>query len=209
MKHKAFIGASLLAAIVASLCCVLPIVFALGGFAIVGASAFFESLRPYFLIATFALLGVGFYLAYRKPNHACEPGFACARPQVNRFGRIGLWIATVLVIAFAAFPYYSGAVANLLLSGGSVKAADAQSAKAVQHVTLAVRGMYCPACAKGVETKLMNLAGVREASVSYDRGSAEIVYDSRLVKPEQLEKAIHDAGYQPQEIHVAHTGNDQ
>ena len=94
MKQKAFIGASLLAAIAASLCCVLPIVFALGGFAIVGASAFFESLRPYFLIATFALLGAGFYLAYRKPKHACEPGSACARPQVNRFGRIGLWIAT-------------------------------------------------------------------------------------------------------------------
>src|SRR5207245_10117616 len=104
MKHKTFIGASLLAAIAASLCCILPIVFALGGFAIVGASAFFESLRPYFLIATFALLGVGFYLAYRKPNHACEPGFACARPEVNRFGRIGLWMATVLVIAVAAFP---------------------------------------------------------------------------------------------------------
>src|SRR5216684_2819864 len=107
MKQKAFIGASLFAAIAASLCCVLPIVFALGGFAIVGASAFFESLRSYFLIATFGMLGISFYLAYRKPKSACEPGSACARPQVNRFERIGLWIATVLVIAFAAFPYYS------------------------------------------------------------------------------------------------------
>ena len=200
MNQKAFIGASLLAAIAASLCCVLPIVFALGGFAIVGASAFFESLRPYFLIATFALLGVGFYLAYRKPKHACEPGSACARPQVNRFGRIGLWIATVLALAFAAFPYYSGAVANFLLSDGSVKASAAQAANAVEHVTFAVRGMYCPACAKGVEIKLMDLPGVREASVSYEQGRAEIVYDSRTVKPEQLEKAIRDAGYQPQKM---------
>src|SRR5258708_38279731 len=149
MKQKAFIGASLLAAIAASLCCVLPIVFALGGFAIVGASAFFESLRPYFVIATFALLGVGFYLAYRKPKHACEPGSACARPQVSRFGRIGLWIATALALAFTAFPYYSGAVANFLLSDGSVKASAAQAANAVEHVSFAVRGMYCPACTKG------------------------------------------------------------
>jgi copper chaperone CopZ len=200
MKQKAFIGASLLAAITASLCCVLPIVFALGGFAIVGASAFFESLRPYFLIATFALLGLGFYLAYRKPKHACEPGSACARPQVNRFGRIGLWIATVLALAFAAFPYYSGAVANFLLSDGSVKASAAQAANAVERVTFAVRGMYCPACAKGMETTLMNLPGVREASVSYEHGRAEIVYDSRTVKPEQLEKAIRDAGYQTQKM---------
>jgi copper chaperone CopZ len=70
----------------------------------------------------------------------------------------------------------------------------------VQHVTFAVGGMYCPACAKGVETKLMNLPGVREASVSYKQGRAEIVYDSRAVKPEQLEKAIQDAGYQPQKM---------
>lgn len=68
MKDKTIVGASLLAAIAASLCCILPIVFALGGFAIVGASAFFESLRPYLLIVTFALLGVGFYLSYRQPK---------------------------------------------------------------------------------------------------------------------------------------------
>ncbi len=200
MKDKAFVGASLVAAVAASLCCILPIVFALGGFAIVGASAFFESLRPYFLIATFALLGVGFYLAYRKPKHACEPGSACARPQVNRLGRIGLWIATVLVIAFAAFPYYSGAVANFLLSDGRVKTSAAQPANTVQHVSFSVRGMYCPACAKGVETKLMNLSGVRKASISYEQGRAEVEYDSRAVTLEQLEKAIQDAGYQPQKM---------
>ncbi len=200
MKDKAFVGASVLAAVAASLCCILPIVFALGGFAIVGASAFFESLRPYFLIATFALLGVGFYLAYRKPKYACEPGSACARPQVNRFGRIGLWIATVLVIAFAAFPYYSGAVANFLLSDGSVKASPAQPASTVQHVSFAVRGMYCPACAKAVESNLMNLSGIRKATVSYEQGRAEVEYDSRTVTLQQMEKAIQDAGYQAQKI---------
>ena len=66
MKQKAFIGASLFAAIAASLCCVLPIVFALGGFAIVGASAFFESLRSYFLIATFGMLGINSVLIVKK-----------------------------------------------------------------------------------------------------------------------------------------------
>lgn len=200
MKDKTFIGASVLAAVAASLCCILPIVFALGGFAIVGASAFFESLRPYFLVATIALLGAGFYLAYRKPKHACDPGSACERPQVSRFGRIGLWIATALVLAFAAFPYYSGTVANFVLSDGSVKASSAQRASASQHVSFAVRGMYCQACAKGVEARLMNLSGVRKASVSYETGRAEVVYDAGTVTLEQLEKAIQDAGYQAQKM---------
>jgi copper chaperone CopZ len=200
MKHKTFVGASLLAAIAASLCCILPIVFALGGFAIVGASAFFESLRPYFLIVTFALLGVGFYLSYRKPKQLCEPGSACARPPVNRLGRVTLWIGTAFAVAFAAFPYYSGAVANFLLSDDSVNASSARQVNVVQHVSFAVRGMYCPACAKSVETKLMNLSGVRKAKVFYEQGKAEVEYDGGVVSVEQMEKAIQDVGYQAQKM---------
>ena len=198
MKDKTLFGASLLAAMAASLCCILPIVFALGGFAIVGASAFFESLRPYFLIVTFALLGVGFYLSYRKPKQVCEPGSACARPPVSRLGRVALWIATAFVVAFAAFPYYSGAVANFLLSDDSVNASSARQANTVQHVSFAVRGMYCPACAKSVETKLMNQSGVRKAKVFYEQGRAEVEYDGGAVSVEQIEKTIQDAGYQAQ-----------
>ena len=199
MKDKAFIGASLLAGIAASLCCILPIVFALGGFAIVGASAFFESLRPYFLVATFALLGAGFYLAYRRPKQACVPGSACVHPKSNRLGRIDLWIATVLVLSFAAFPYYSGTVAKFLLSDGSVKGSPAPE-DGLQHASFAVRGMYCQACAKGVEAKLMSLPGVRKARVFYETGKAEVVYDPGTVTLAQLEKAVQDAGYQAQKM---------
>ncbi len=200
MNDKAFMGASLLAAVAASLCCILPIVFALGGFAIVGASAFFESLRPYLLVATFALLATGFYFAYRTPKHACAPGSVCEKPRVSRFGRLGLWLATLFVIAFAAFPYYSGPVANFLLSDRGVNASSAGQVSSVKHVSFAVHGMDCPACAKGVETKLMNLSGVRKATVSYEQGRAEVEYDAGSVTLEQIEKTIQDAGYQAQKI---------
>ena len=60
--------------------------------------------------------------------------------------------------------------------------------------------MYCQACAKGVETRLMNLSGVRKASVSYEQGSAEVVYDAGAVTLEQLKKAIQDAGYPAQKM---------
>jgi len=127
VKDKAFLGASLIAALAASLCCILPIIFAVAGAGIVGASAFFAAWRPYLLGLTFLLLGIGFYFAYRKPERACEPGSACAIPSVNRKGRIGLWIATAFVILFAAFPYYSGPVANFVLGTGSSSRASAAS----------------------------------------------------------------------------------
>jgi mercuric ion transport protein len=111
-----FAAGSVFAAIVASFCCILPIVFALTGFSILGASALFDSWRPYLLGLTFGLLGLGFYFAYRPRKGQCAPGATCAMPVTNRSGRLTLWIATVAVILFAGFPYYSGALAEWLLS---------------------------------------------------------------------------------------------
>jgi hypothetical protein len=111
-----FATGSIFAAIIASFCCILPIVFALTGFSILGASALFDSWRPYLLGLTFGLLGLGFYFAYRPRREQCAPGSACAIPATNRSGRLMLWLATVAVALFAAFPYYSGAVAEWLLA---------------------------------------------------------------------------------------------
>ncbi len=116
MKEKAFVGASMLAALAASMCCILPIVFVLLGVGVAGAAGFFATWRPLLLAITFLLLGLGFYFSYRRPRHPCEPGSACELPTANRAGRLWLWIATALVALFAAFPLYSGAVAKFLLS---------------------------------------------------------------------------------------------
>src|SRR6266851_1419063 len=127
-----FAAGSVFAAIIASFCCILPIVFALTGFSILGASALFDIWRPYLLGITFGLLGLGFYFAYRPAKEQCAPGSACAIPNTRRSGRLMLWLATAAVILFAAFPYYSGAVAELLLSAAS-SAAASESPK-VAHV---------------------------------------------------------------------------
>ena len=111
-----FAAGSIFAAIIASFCCILPIVFALTGVSILGASALFDAWRPYLLGLTFGLLGLGFYFAYRPRREQCAPGSACAIPTTNRSGRLMLWLATAAVVLFAAFPYYSGAVAEWLLA---------------------------------------------------------------------------------------------
>ena len=104
---------SVLGALAASSCCILPLVlFSLG---ISGAwIASFTTLapyKPYFAAATLALLGYGYYLVYVKPKQACADG-SCARPLPSRPVKSSLWIATVLVVAALSFDY----VAPLLLS---------------------------------------------------------------------------------------------
>ncbi|MGH8248653.1 MAG: DF family (seleno)protein, partial [Gammaproteobacteria bacterium] len=130
---------SVAAAIVASFCCILPIVFALTGFSILGALALFAAWRPYLLALTFGLLGVGFYFAYRPRVADCAPGFTCALPSTRQSGRLSLWLVTAAVILFAAFPYYSGVVADVLLSGSSLVAVGRKvQVPAVAHATFVV-----------------------------------------------------------------------
>jgi copper chaperone CopZ len=192
MKDKAFVGASLLAALAASLCCILPIIFAVAGAGIIGASAFFAAWRPYLLGVTAVLLAAGFYFAYRTPKHPCEPGSACEVPSVNKKGRIGLWIATVFVVGFATFPYYSGPVAQFVLGSVSAKSSEAPQ---LAQVTFAVQGMDCSACAAAIESRLKSTPGVKTAHVSYENKRADIEFDQTKVSVEQLQKAIAEAGY--------------
>lgn len=113
-KQALAAAGGIVGALAASACCVLPLVlFAVG---ISGAwIANLTALAPYkplFVTATAALLGYGFYLVYWKPRRACAEDTACARPLPNRFVKLGLWTATVLVVAAFAFDY----VAPVLLS---------------------------------------------------------------------------------------------
>lgn len=192
MKDNAFIGASVVAALAASLCCILPIVFAIAGIGIIGASAFFAAWRPYLLGVMALLLAAGFYFAYRKPKRACEPGSACEVPSVNKKGRIGLWIATVLVVVVAAFPYYSGPVAEFLLGSASAKSSEVPQ---LERVTFSVQGMDCSACAAAIESRLKSTPGVKAAHVSYEQKRADVEFDQTKVSVEQLQKAIAEAGY--------------
>ena len=67
MNEKSFAIASTLAAFVASLCCLGPLI--LGGVGLGAAMvATFAPLRPYFLALSAVLLASGFYFVYRKPR---------------------------------------------------------------------------------------------------------------------------------------------
>ena len=55
--------------------------------------------QPYFLAATLACLGYGYWLVYRSSKRACVDGGACARPLPNRLVKTSLALATILVVA--------------------------------------------------------------------------------------------------------------
>ena len=76
----------LLGALAASSCCILPVVlFSLGiSGAWIGNFTQLAPYQPYFLAATIAFLGTGYWLVHRASKRACVGGEACARPLPNR-----------------------------------------------------------------------------------------------------------------------------
>ncbi|MBK24544.1 MAG: mercury transporter MerT [Halobacteriovorax sp.] len=106
--QKATLVGSVIAALVASACCVGPVIFAVLGISSAGLLTTLEPYRPIVSIITLGLLAFAFYLTYRdKPAKECEEGSYCADPRSNKWNKRILWIATILIVGFLTFPYWS------------------------------------------------------------------------------------------------------
>ncbi len=186
------VGGSVLSALAASACCWVPLLLIAFGVSAGGVSAWFEQYRWLFLGLTVVLLGTGFYFVYFRKLH-CTPGSACATPNLKfqRFNRVMLWTATVVVIATAAFPMYAGYLIP--------EDEPAQIVIPVNHVATAsvgIEGMTCEACAIHVKNALVNVPGILDVSVSYANRSATISFDD-ADRPESdaVAIAVANAGY--------------
>ena len=94
-----------LAAILASTCCLGPLVLITLGVsgAWISNLTLLEPYQPVFIGAALVAL----LFAYRRiwrPVAACEPGQVCALPQANRSYEALFWIVVALVIAALGFP---------------------------------------------------------------------------------------------------------
>ena len=105
--QKLMAAGGLLGALAASSCCILPLVlFSLGvSGAWIGNFTQLAPYQPYFIAATIAFLGCGYWLVYRASRVACADGEACARPMPNRLVKLGLLLATALVVAAIGFDF--------------------------------------------------------------------------------------------------------
>ncbi len=192
--QKATLGGSVLAAITASLCCIGPLVAVVLGASGFAASAVFEKWRPVFLVVTVALLGLAWYLTYRKPKAACEAGSACSTEPVAKWNQVVLWLATAFVLIAAAFPTLSSAILGSTATNPPAAVADGNSA--VLNVKIPI--MNCAACALNIRSVLKKQPGVQQARVSFDTKEAVVRYDPTKLSPEKIIAAIDQTGFKTQ-----------
>ena len=108
----------LVAAFFASICCIGPVVFAALGVGmgatgfLAGTAGFLKVLLPYrpvFIGLAMLLLGISFYLAYRRPKSAvCASGEVCVPGTLSGANRTVLWVLAVLALVLIFTPYWLG-----------------------------------------------------------------------------------------------------
>ncbi len=108
-------GGSVLAALAASVCCLVPLILLSLG--VTGAwLGNFNALypyKPYLIGVAVALLAARYVSVYRKRRKSCDKAKACGSAFSARFDKVALWVSTALIIVVVGLPY----AAPWLLSG--------------------------------------------------------------------------------------------
>ena len=100
---------SIIAAVLASSCCILPLVLVTLGVsgAWIGNLTMLSPYKPYFMALAVGFLGYGFWRVYGPSRRTCEEGAACATPVTDRVVKTALWIAAVLVLLAAGIDFWA------------------------------------------------------------------------------------------------------
>jgi mercuric ion transport protein len=95
-----------LAAILASTCCLGPLLLVALGFsgAWIGNLTILEPYRPIFIGVALVAMVFAWRRIYR-PAQDCKPGEVCAIPQVRGAYKLIFWVVAALVLVALAFPY--------------------------------------------------------------------------------------------------------
>lgn len=177
------------AAFLASICCVGPLVLLSLGIsgAWIGNLSALQAYRPFFMAITAAFLGFAFYRVYRKPKTALIDGDEdCGCPVNQKKGKFMLWGTTIAIVALFALPYLSPVVL-------ADKSSD--SGASYEKVVLDVENMTCSACTVTVAKRLTRIDGVKDAKVTLKPPEAVVFFDPSKVSTKELIAATTNAGY--------------
>jgi len=186
-----WIGAGVLTAVAASLCCITPVLALVAGTSGLAASfSWLEPFRPYLIGLTVLVLGFAWYqkLKPQPTDIDCE---------CEEDGKVSFWhsksflgIVTVFAALMLAFPHY----ADIFFPDNSPKVTVVREAD-LETVHFDIQGMTCTGCEAHVKHAVNELPGIVEVQASYQDGSAEVRYDRTKTSPEAIKAAIDETGY--------------
>jgi mercuric ion transport protein len=100
-RQRWLAAGGVLGAILASACCVGPLVLLTLGIsgAWIGNLTALEPYKPIFAVIALGFIAAGFWQVYFRKPVVCEPGSYCARPSSASITKTVLWASLVLVLS--------------------------------------------------------------------------------------------------------------
>jgi len=201
--NSKWIGAGLLTAITASLCCITPVLALLSGVSGIAATfSWMEPARPFLIALTIGVLGFAWYNIL-KPRTAEEIECACEEDEKPSFlqSKMFLGIVTIFAAVMLAFPSYSG----IFFPENNVSKTIIIKENNIVEASLTIKGMTCTGCEHSVNHALTSSEGVIEASSSYETGIASVKFDKSKISIDELATAVEkETGYKVIEKKINH-----
>lgn len=193
-SSKSLVGVGILAAITASLCCIVPVLAILAGITgIASVFSWMDPVRPYIIGVTIIILGAAWYKALKpKKEEQC----ACEDEETGKKeGFINtktfLSIITVLAVLLIAFPYYS----KIFFTESKDIEVVIADKKDIEKVKLNISGMTCQGCEAHVNSELSKVPGIVDHKTSYKEGISIVIFDKSKTDLDSIIKAINATGY--------------
>lgn len=185
-------GASILSSVVASLCCITPVlalIFGVSGIA--STFSWLEPARPYLLGIAIVVLGLAWYQKL-KPRIAKEIQCDCEEEEKLPFIQTKLFLAIVTVFALMmmAFPYYSK-----IFYTNDEKGVVLVNKSKTETVNFNIKGMTCVTCEEHVRHTVNKLNGIISIDVSYKKSVVSVVFDNTKTSKAAIENSINTTGY--------------
>jgi mercuric ion transport protein len=191
MKSESkLIGAGLLTAITASLCCITPVLALIAGTSgIASTFSWIEPFRPYLIVMTILVLAFAWYQKLKPQKEIdceCETNVKPKFIQSKKF----LGIVTVFAIVMLNFPYFSG-----FFYSNTEKQIIVVGKSDIKKTEFKISGMTCASCEEHVNHEVNKLNGIVNSKASYENGNAIIEFDKSETNETEIEKAINSTGY--------------
>jgi len=191
-ESSKLLGAGLLTAATASLCCITPVLALISGTTgLASTFSWMEPFRPYLIGITVLVLAFAWYQKL-KPKTQEEIDCACDEDEKPSFfkSKTFLGIVTIFSVFMLAFPYYSK-----IFYPDNKKDIVIVSQSDIQTVNFDVKGMTCASCEEHVKHAVNKLEGIVNVEAFYKNEKAEVKFDNSKTSKEDIEQAINSTGY--------------
>lgn len=184
------LGAGLLTAFTASLCCITPVLALIAGTSgLASTFSWLEPMSPYFIGSTILVLGFAWHQKLKPEKQIdCD----CGTAEKPKFVQTKTFLGIVTAFAFImlAFPYYSS-----VFYPKTERHIIVVDKSTIQTFEFAIDGMTCNSCSEHVNHEVNKLSGIINSNASYENGNAIIEFDNSKTSIPEIEKAINSTGY--------------